>query len=134
MKRSLTIVAAVALLLGTAYARKPAHVVDVAAAFAQHLDHVRVEDAGEVVTTLRDDTEGSRHQRFLVRVVSGTTVLIAHNIDIAPRVAPLHRGDRVTFNGEYVWNAKGGVVHWTHHDPSGRHLSGWVRANGKTFQ
>ena len=91
-------------------------------------------DEGIVERILRDDSSGSRHQRFLVRTATGVTVLIAHNIDLAPRVASLREGDRVTFNGEYEWNDKGGVIHWTHHDPAGRHEGGWIRHAGKTYQ
>lgn len=76
---------------------------------------------------LRDDREGSRHQRCLVDVGGGRTVLVAHNIDLAPRVAPLRVGDRVEFAGEFEWNDNGGMVHWTHADPRGRHRAGWVR-------
>jgi hypothetical protein len=59
---------------------------------------------------------------------------MTHNIDIAPRIAGLKVGDSVRFNGEYVWNEKGGVIHWTHHDPQGRQLARWVKHNGKTYQ
>jgi len=83
---------------------------------------------------LPDDNDGSRHQRFIVRLGSGQTILIAHNIDIAPRVSPLNVGDTIEFNGEYEWNSKGGVVHWTHRDPTGRHPAGWLMHNGKAFQ
>ena len=31
-------------------------------------------------------------------------------------------------------NARGGVVHWTHRDPSGNHPAGWLKRNGETFQ
>jgi hypothetical protein len=82
---------------------------------------------GTVVRLLRDDEQGSRHQRFVVDVGRGRTVLIAHNIDLAARVAPLRVGDRVEFAGEFEWNERGGVVHWTHPDPRGRHRAGWVR-------
>jgi hypothetical protein len=87
-----------------------------------------------VTRILADDLAGSRHQRFVVRLASGQTVLIAHNIDIAPRVAGLQKGDRVRFYGEYMWNEKGGMVHWTHHDPDGRHVAGWLKHNGRTYQ
>lgn len=102
-------------------------------AFASHAEDLRVEGGGRVVKVLRDDDEGSRHQKFLVEVGS-VTILVAHNIDLAPRVEPLAEGDTIAFAGEYVWNPKGGVVHWTHHDPSGRHPAGWLRHDGQTFQ
>lgn len=104
-----------------------------AAIQAQATD-VPVQGHGIVVKLLPDDTQGSRHQRFIVRVPSGGTVLIAHNIDLAGRVAPLQEGDVVDFSGEYAWNPKGGVVHWTHHDPGGHHAAGWIRRGSITFQ
>jgi hypothetical protein len=105
----------------------------VAGAFAAHARNVPVEDHGVVARLLKDDRQGTRHQRFLVQVDDGTTVLIAHNLELAPRVAPLAVGDAVAFRGEYMWNAKGGVVHWTHDDPDGRHPGGWVEAAGQRF-
>jgi hypothetical protein len=107
---------------------------DIAAAYERRDSNVQVEGAGVVVRVLSDDHDGSRHQRFIVELASGQTVFISHNIDLAPRVAPLAAGDRVQFCGEYEWNNKGGVVHWTHHDPAGRHPGGWIRREGETFQ
>lgn len=103
-------------------------------AFNTGTSHVQVEGEGVVTRILADDLAGSRHQRFVARLASGQTVLIAHNIDIAPRVAGLQEGDSVRFYGEYVWNEEGGVVHWTHHDPEGRHAAGWLKHNGRTYQ
>lgn len=103
-------------------------------AFDRRQSNVQVQGAGVVDKILSDDNQGSRHQRFIVRMVSGQTVLIAHNIDIAPRVRPLAVGDEVQFNGEYDWNDKGGLVHWTHRDPQGRHEGGWIKRAGKIFQ
>ncbi|HZI47891.1 MAG TPA: DUF3465 domain-containing protein [Pyrinomonadaceae bacterium] len=103
-------------------------------AFANQTSDIQVEGEGTVSRVLPDDVDGSRHQRFLVQLASGQTLLIAHNIDIASRVNGLEEGDTVRFNGEYVWNEKGGVVHWTHHDPKGRHVSGWIEHNGKFFK
>jgi hypothetical protein len=97
-------------------------------------EDVWVEGQGVVIKILPDDNKGSRHQRFIVRLSGGATLLIAHNIDLAPRVAPLDTGDTVDFAGEYVWNPQGGVVHWTHHDPQDRHAGGWIRRNTQVFQ
>lgn len=94
----------------------------------------QIQGDGVVIRVLSDDNVGSRHQRFIVQLDSAQTLMIAHNIDIAGRVEPLNTGDRLQFAGEYEWNAKGGVVHWTHHDPAGRHPSGWLRINGQTYQ
>lgn len=106
----------------------------ISSAFASGTSNIQVEGEGTVVRVLPDDLDGARHQRFIVQLESGQTVLIAHNIDLAPRINGLEVGDGVNFNGEYVWNAKGGVIHWTHHDPQGRHVAGWVKHNGKTYK
>lgn len=103
-------------------------------AFANHRSNVQVSGQGTIAKILPDDTEGSSHQRFIVRLDSGQTVLMTHNIDLAPRIDSLREGDTVAFFGEYVWNPKGGVIHWTHHDPQGRHPAGWVRHDGQTYQ
>jgi hypothetical protein len=105
-----------------------------ARAFADRASAEELEGRGTVSKLLADDDEGARHQRFIVTLDSGQTLLVAHNIDIASRVSPLAVGDPVSFKGEYAWNAQGGVIHWTHHDPSGRHTPGWIAARGRTFQ
>jgi len=105
----------------------------IAHAYEHQLSNVQVEGEGEVIKVLKDDNEGSRHQRFLLRLQSDQTVLIAHNIDLASRVEALRAGDRVRFRGEYEWNNKGGVIHWTHRDPNGRHADGWLEHNGHRY-
>ena len=94
----------------------------------------QVEGIGIVIRILADDNDGSRHQRFILKLQSGQTLLIAHNIDLAPRISSLREGDTVYFNGVYEWNSKGGLVHWTHHDPEGRHAAGWLEHNDQTYQ
>jgi len=94
----------------------------------------RVQGVGTVTRILPDDNDGARHQRFVLQVGAGRTLLVAHNIDVAPRVSPLRVGDTVEYSGEFVTNDRGGVVHWTHHDPSGRHPAGWLRHDGAVFQ
>ena len=91
-------------------------------------------NAGIVTQILPDDTVGRRHQKFILKLSSGNTVLIAHNIDIAPRIAELKEGDVVEFNGVFEMNKNGGVVHWTHHDPSGKRAGGWLKHNGRFYK
>jgi hypothetical protein len=105
-----------------------------ARAFEERTSNVQVEGQGIVRRVLADDNDGSRHQRFIVALASGQTLLISHNIDLAPRVAGLSEGDEVSFSGEYEWNAKGGVIHWTHRDPGQRHPAGWIKHKGKLYQ
>ena len=107
---------------------------DIATAFKNHTSSVDVEGEGIVIKVLPDDIEKPRHQRFLLRLASGQTVLVAHNIDLAPRVDGLREGDEVAFKGEYEWNDKGGVVHQTHRDPAGRRIAGWLKHQGKVYQ
>lgn len=103
-------------------------------AFNRGESGVQVEGEGVVTRILDDDLSGSRHQRFILRLSSGQTVLITHNIDVAPRVEGIKDGDRVSFYGVYEWNEKGGTVHWTHQDPAGKHVAGWLKHNGRTYQ
>ena len=103
-------------------------------AFENHKNNLQVEGQGVVIKVLPDDIYGTRHQKFIVRLSSGQTLLIAHNIDLAPRVISLRKGDKVFFYGEYEWNSKGGLIHWTHHDPEGHHTPGWIKHNGRTYK
>lgn len=103
-------------------------------AFAERDSGLVVEDAGRVVRLLADDNDGSRHQRFVVELTSGLTVLIAHNIDLAARISELRVGDTVRFRGEYEWNDRGGVIHWTHHDPQGLRRGGWIEHGERKFE
>ncbi len=103
-------------------------------AYQQQRSDLQIEGDGEVVKVLADDKRGSRHQRFILRLQSGRTLLVAHNIDLAPKIDDLKVGDQVAFFGEYEWNHKGGTLHWTHHDPAGRHVAGWLKHDGKVYQ
>lgn len=108
----------------------------IAELFANRKSDVQVCGAGIVSRLLPDDNEGDRHQRFILKLKSGQTLLMAHNIDIAPRLDGLAVGDRVEFFGEYYYNEKGGGIHWTHHDPVKRrkkHVDGWLKWNGTRF-
>lgn len=93
-----------------------------------------VQSQGRVIKVLKDDNDGARHQRFLLRLSNGHSILIAHNIDVAAKVPQLKTGDTVRFYGEYQWNNKGGVVHWTHRDASGRKNGGWLEHNGRRYE
>jgi len=122
---------------GPATGRRTAPLADDSAigrAFATGASDIQVEGEGTVIRVLSDDLNPPRHQRFIVQLASGQTLLMSHNIDIAPRIDGLEVGDSVSFNGEYVWNEKGGIIHWTHHDPRGRHVAGWVMHNGRTYK
>ncbi len=102
-------------------------------AFSKRQSDLQVKGQGIVKKVLPDDLKGSRHQKFILQVNPNQTVLVAHNIDVAPRLPGLKRGDSVAFYGEYEWNKRGGVIHWTHHDPGGRHINGWLKYNGQIY-
>jgi hypothetical protein len=107
---------------------------DVTRSDAQWLPGQQVQGSGMVLRVLPDDNQGSRHQRFILELSSGRTVLVAHNIDLAPRIPALEGGDTVSFYGEFETNDRGGVIHWTHHDPQGRHPGGWLEHKGQRYQ
>lgn len=89
---------------------------------------------GRVIRILRDDEEGIRHQKFILRLTDGGTLLIAHNIDLASRIEEISVGDEVEYCGEFADNEQGGLVHWTHLDPDRRHAAGWLKHKGKIYE
>lgn len=103
-------------------------------AFANQQNNITVTVKGVITKILSDDTVGGRHQRFIIQMTNSQTLLIAHNIDIAPRVSGINIGSIIYAHGEYVWNSQGGLVHWTHHDPDGVHENGWIIFEGTKYQ
>ncbi|CSB15326.1 DUF3465 domain-containing protein [Vibrio cholerae] len=103
-------------------------------AYQSQQSDLQVQGFGQVVKVLPDDNDGSKHQKFILKLNSGQTLLVAHNIDLAPRIPNLQVGDSVEFYGEYEWNKKGGVLHWTHKDPQNRHAHGWLKHNGQVYE
>lgn len=105
----------------------------IAAAARSQTSGFMVTVPGEVIKTLADDNDGSRHQRFLIKLANRQTLLVAHNIDLAPRV-PLNEGEVIEVHGQYEWNDRGGVLHWTHHDPKKWREGGWIVHRGKKYE
>ena len=103
-------------------------------AFARRLNDIQVEGEGKISKLLPDDTGGIRHQKMIVVLNSGQSILLAHNIDLAGKIDSIRLGGIIAFKGEYVWSEKGGLVHWTHHDPKGHHVAGWLKYNEKIYQ
>ena len=101
-------------------------------AFQSKKSHLFVEGSGVVKKLLAEDNKGARHQKFLVSISPEQTLLFAHNIDLAPSV-PVAVGDTIQFRGEYIYNPKGGVLHWTHRDPQAKTEGGWIKLNGQLY-
>ena len=102
-------------------------------AYTQQSSGVAIEDRGTVVRLMEDDNREDRLQRFVVRLMDGHRVLLVHNVEIARRV-PVSIGDRVQFSGRYEWSDDGGYVRWTHKDPDGIRLDGWVEHQGRRYE
>ena len=85
----------------------------------------------QVIKLLRDDLKGDKHQKLIMKI-KNHTLLLAHNIDIAPRI-PVKIGDTLVVQGEYEWNDQGGLVHWTHRS-NNQHPGGWVLHKNIKYQ
>ncbi len=108
-------------------------IAEVKAAFAAQRSDVFVEVEGVVVHILPLDTDGKRHQNWLFELANGITLKVSHNIDLADPIPNLRKGMRLRIRGEYEYNEKGGVLHWTHHDPARRHPDGFIEVDGKRY-
>ena len=127
------IAAAVAALVAHYEAAERGPPAAAAIQWSPALDEQWVQTAVTVYRLLPDDNEGSRHQRMLGRTDDGHSLLVVHNIDLAPRV-PAREGDRLELRGQFEWTDKGGLVHWTHHDPRGRHAGGYIDFEGRRYR
>jgi hypothetical protein len=106
----------------------------IAELFRKQQSDTWIETSAVIKKVLPDDSTGDKHQRFIAKVSSGIEVLIAHNIDIAPRV-PAEEGDTILFRGEYEWTEKGGTVHFTHAPKfKRREPGGWIEFEGKRYE
>lgn len=103
-------------------------------AFENQQSNLQIRGYGTVFSLLPDDNHGSRHQKFILKLGNRQTLFISHNIDLAPRISDLNKGDFIEFYGEYEWNRKGGVIHWTHKDPRNKHAHGWLKHQGKKYE
>jgi hypothetical protein len=76
----------------------------------------------------------SPHEGFLLRLASGCglDVRVEANTDFTGPI-PLTLGERVAVKGEYEYYSLGGVIHWTHRDPRGRHEGGYIDAGGRAY-
>ena len=108
-------------------------VADAQRACSSGTSHVEIHVAGKIARYLGTrNSESGEHEGFLVTPRgSSAHLLIEDNVNITGFI-PMRNGDSVELQGQYECND--GVVHWTHHDPSGRHIMGYVVVNGRRFQ
>lgn len=104
-------------------------------AYSAGRSHVEVVADGTVTRVLGvQQGRVSPHEGFLFRPASGCTITIRveANTDFTGPI-PIAPGDRVTVKGEYEYYPLGGVIHWTHRDPRGRHEGGYIETGGKLY-
>jgi len=72
------------------------------------------------------------HEAFDVQTSAGPLRVI-DNVGLAPPV-PVRPGDAIEVRGEMVHDRGASpIVHWTHHDPAGRHTGGFIELHGRTY-
>ncbi len=106
----------------------------IAAAYANRDSNISVIVKGTVTRILSDDTIGDIHQRFIIQLSNGQTVLIVHNIDVSTRINGIVIGSTLYVHGDYLWNSQGGLIHWTHRDPNGKHENGWIVFKNEKYE
>lgn len=92
-----------------------------------------VDDGGSEIGERAGPGSRGTLQKFVLRLENGHVLLVAHDTAVAPRV-PLAVDDAVEFRGRYDWNALGGLVYFTHHDPEMKRDDGWIRHKGRVYR
>ena len=137
MPRKLVIIICAAVgLAACAGGKQPPDNGRVCQIYGSQQSRAEVVATGTVVDVLgmRRGPSGT-HEGFLLRLNGACDLLVKveTNTDLTGPV-PLQPGESVEVKGEYEYNVLGGVIHWTHHDPRGRHDGGYVIAAGKMYQ
>jgi hypothetical protein len=134
-KRRFAIVALTCVSLGACATTQAPDDAAVCAAYSAGRSGVEVVAAGRVtqVFGIRPGRT-SPHEGFLVRLNAGCALVVRVevNTDFTGAI-PLASNQQVAVKGEYEYYPRGGVIHWTHHDPRGRHENGFIEAGGRMY-
>ena len=91
-----------------------------------------VEIEGRVILLLPELDTNGRQQRFLIDLESGHRLLVSHDLELSQNV-PVEVSSHIRLKGEYDWSEGGGIIHWTHRDPSGAREGGWIEHLGYRY-
>lgn len=109
----------------------PVSVEKAMAICARGASAVEVTASGSVARLLGNYTSRTgTHEGFLL--TSGDLKIRVENNTTITGHIPLSKGEAVSLQGQYECND--GVIHWTHHDPRGRHIGGFIEAGGKIYR
>ncbi len=103
-----------------------------------HRSRVEVTANGAIARIFgaREGPSGT-HLGFLLHLAGseghGLTVRVEDNLDLTGPI-PLDEGEAAIVRGEYIYDSRGGLIHYTHRDPRGRHDAGYVQAGGRIYQ
>jgi hypothetical protein len=97
----------------------------------QEVNFLEVKNA-HVTQVLPDDLIGSKHQKWIVQLEDGSSLLCVYNSDMGDRI-PVQVGQTMSLGGQYIWDRGGGLIHWLHADPQHRRPDGYVLLNGTTY-
>ncbi|MBC7712546.1 MAG: DUF3465 domain-containing protein [Rhizobacter sp.] len=95
-----------------------------------HSNRPQIYITGTITQVEQEDHSGLPHQKFSVKIGTGTNLQIVSNLDFG-RI-PVAVGQTVSVCGEYLHVGQG-MVHWTHFDPHGGHADGFTILNGTLY-
>jgi hypothetical protein len=106
-------------------------------AWRTHRSYVQVTASGSVARVLGTRLgPAGMHEGFLLHLNGaegrGLTVRVEDNTDLTGPI-PMSAGDDAVVRGEYIYDPRGGIIHYTHRDPRGHHPSGYVQVNGRLY-
>lgn len=101
-------------------------------AYTDRVSNIWVETDATVKALRQNIEDIERHQNFVIELENGHRLEVLHNLDMAAGV-PVRPGTLIRLRGEYDWTPQGGVIHWTHSDPTGQREGGWIEYQGRKY-
>lgn len=134
-----TAIVVLAVLIGVAllWQSRPGYRIEpgfmtVQDAYRYHQTGMMAEVTGTVARVLMDDKDDPRHQKFIIRMTNGQSLLILHD-QVSGDQVPVKVDDTVLVRGEYQWTETGGMLRFTQRDYSPRRMHGWIEHQGRRY-
>ena len=103
-------------------------------AYQERVSGLQLSVSGKITHVFPSPETGDQHQKFIVQLDAGQSVMVIHNRALGSAIDGLLEGETIEVFGEYQWDQGGGIIRRTHQDPASHRQAGWVKYKGRIYR